>query len=84
MPFAAPVLRRHRCQTNAERLDPFNGLMLTPTYDRLSDRGFITFGPQSQLVVSMHLRREDKKFMPVGASEIWNSGRCAGRGSNGP
>lgn len=49
----------HRCQTNEERLDPFNGLMLTPTFDRLFDRGFITFGPQSQLLVSKQLPPED-------------------------
>ena len=26
-----------------ERVDPCNGYMLTPTYDRLFDQGFITF-----------------------------------------
>lgn len=49
----------HRCQTNEERLDPFNGLMLTPTFDRLFDRGFISFGPQSQLLVSPQLPTDD-------------------------
>lgn len=49
----------HRCQTNEERLDPFNGLMLTPTYDRLFDRGFITFGSGSELIISHDLPRED-------------------------
>jgi len=49
----------HRCQTNDERLDPFNGLMLTPTYDRLFDRGFISFSPESRLIVSPELARED-------------------------
>jgi putative restriction endonuclease len=49
----------HRCSTNEERLDPFNGLMLTPTYDRLFDRGFITFTSDSHLVISHHLPSED-------------------------
>lgn len=49
----------HRCQTNEERLDRFNGLMLTPTYDRLFDRGFVTFDQQSQLIISQHLPRDD-------------------------
>lgn len=49
----------HRCSTNDERLDPFNGLMLTPTFDRLFDRGFISFSPESRLIVSSSLSRED-------------------------
>lgn len=32
-----------RCKTNEERLDGCNGLLLTPTVDRLFDRGFLTF-----------------------------------------
>jgi putative restriction endonuclease len=49
----------YRCHTNDERLDPFNGLMLTPTFDRLFDRGLVTFSPDSQLLVSPSLPRED-------------------------
>jgi hypothetical protein len=49
----------HRCHTNADRLDPYNGLMLTPTYDRLFDRGLVTFSPDSRLVVSPRLPAED-------------------------
>jgi hypothetical protein len=49
----------HRCHTNGERLDPFNGLLLTPTYDRLFDRGFVTFSPDNRLVISSRLPVED-------------------------
>jgi hypothetical protein len=49
----------HRCSTNEARLDPFNGLMLTPTYDRLFDRGYISFTPESRLIISNELPRED-------------------------
>lgn len=49
----------HRCHTNEERLDPFNGLMLTPTFDRLFDRGLISFSSESRLLTSSHLRRDD-------------------------
>ncbi|HET8614858.1 MAG TPA: HNH endonuclease [Actinomycetales bacterium] len=48
-----------RCHTNGERLDPFNGLMLTPTFDRLFDRGLVTFSSDSRLVVSPSLPRDD-------------------------
>jgi len=49
----------HRCSTNEARLDPFNGLMLTPTYDRLFDRGLISFNPESRLMISKQLPRDD-------------------------
>ena len=38
--------------SNEERLDPKNGLMLTPTYDFLFDKGFISFGDNGVLLVS--------------------------------
>jgi hypothetical protein len=38
--------------TNEERLDPKNGFMLTPTYDKLFDRGFISFKDDRTLIVS--------------------------------
>lgn len=47
------------CRTNEERLDPFNGLMLTPTYDRLFDRGFVTFESNGRLIVSPALPKDD-------------------------
>ncbi|MCL2310549.1 MAG: HNH endonuclease [Proteobacteria bacterium] len=38
--------------SNAERLDPFNGLLLTPNLDRAFDKGFITFDEDGVLAVS--------------------------------
>lgn len=49
----------HRCRTNEERLDPFNGLLLTPTYDRLFDRGYVSFTEESRLLISPQLPEED-------------------------
>jgi hypothetical protein len=49
----------YRCNTNRERMDPFNGLMLTPTFDRLFDRGLVAFAPDSSLLVSPTLPAED-------------------------
>jgi putative restriction endonuclease len=57
--IASHIQPWHRCSTNAERLDPFNGLMLTPTYDRLFDSGFISFSPHSELLISKNLAHED-------------------------
>ena len=38
-----------------ERIDPYNGYMLTPTYDRLFDQGFITFTNDRRVRVSNFL-----------------------------
>ncbi len=57
--IASHIQPWHRCHTNAERLDPFNGLMLTPTYDRLFDRGLVTFTPDSKLLISPRLPVDD-------------------------
>lgn len=37
---------------NTEKLDPYNGLPLTPTYDKLLDRGFISFDEENKLKIS--------------------------------
>ena len=41
--------------TNFERLDHYNGLALTPTFDRLFDQGFITFKSNGKVEISDHI-----------------------------
>lgn len=43
------------CESAAERLDGANGLMLTPTIDRLFDRGFISFKDDGAPIFSSRL-----------------------------
>lgn len=55
-----PVLRAShikpwRVSTNAERLDPFNGLLLTANIDILFDRGLISFSDDGNLLRSRTL-----------------------------
>lgn len=40
------------CDDNFERLDGFNGLALTPTYDKLFDLGYISFSNFGELLIS--------------------------------
>ena len=35
-----------------ERIDPYNGYILSPLYDRLFDRGFITFTKEKHIILS--------------------------------
>ena len=50
--IASHIRPWHRCPENDQRLDPFNGLMLTPTFDRMFDRGLLTFEDNGDVHVS--------------------------------
>lgn len=49
--------------TDAERLDPFNGLLLAVRYDALFDKGLIAFGENGRLLVSSLLAADVRKFV---------------------
>lgn len=38
--------------TDTEKIDPYNGYMLSPLYDKLFDRGFITFTEKKHMILS--------------------------------
>lgn len=58
--------------TDKEKLDPKNGYMLTPLYDKLFDKGFITFTEDKHMKLSnwispkncQRLNLVDDKFLP--------------------
>jgi putative restriction endonuclease len=54
-----------RDSNNEERLDPENGLLLTPSIDHLFDRGFISFESDGRLVVSGVVHKESLRKMGV-------------------
>lgn len=41
--------------TNEERLSHYNGLIFTPTYDKLFDQGFISFDENGQVLISPYI-----------------------------
>jgi len=68
--------------SDSEKIDPKNGFMLTPTYDFLFDRGFITFTDDKKMLVSPWLSKmtcsklnisDDKKYnlLPVEGRESY-------------
>lgn len=46
-----------------EKIDPKNGLILSPLYDKLFDRGFITFTPDRRVKISDWLSPYDKRHI---------------------
>ncbi|MBA3573045.1 MAG: HNH endonuclease [Pyrinomonadaceae bacterium] len=63
------------CASNSERLDGYNGLMLTPTVDHLFDRGFISFENGGQLLVSPVVHRQSLVRMGFEHLASMNVGR---------
>lgn len=47
------------CETDGERLDVFNGLLLAPHLDAAFDRGFVTVADDGEVVVSERLTADD-------------------------
>ncbi len=54
-----------RCATDRERLDVFNGLLLSPQLDALFDRGLITFDDTGEMLVSRALRPVHRALLQV-------------------
>jgi putative restriction endonuclease len=50
--LVASHIKPWRVATNKERTDPFNGLLLLTQYDKLFDRGLITFDQQGSIQIS--------------------------------
>lgn len=51
----ASHIKSWKDSNNPERLDPHNGLLLTPNYDALFDAGFISFADDGRILLSEEL-----------------------------
>lgn len=51
--------------TDAEKLDPKNGFMLSPLYDKLFDRGFMTFSEERKILLSNWLSPANKRRLGI-------------------
>ena len=56
------------CETNHERLDGNNGLLLTPTFDALFDAGYISFADDGGLLVGNAIADDQLKAIGLGNS----------------
>ena len=58
------------CDTDAERLDIFNGLLLAPHLDAAFDAGFITIGQEGTVLVSNTLPPDARRLLRLDRSLI--------------
>ncbi|WP_051543120.1 HNH endonuclease [Thiothrix lacustris] len=59
----ASHIKPWRFSNNYERLDGFNGLMLTPNLDKLFDRGYLTFRNNGAVQYSSLINEENYKML---------------------
>ena len=51
------------CESDAERLDVFNGILLAPHLDAAFDRGFISIAEDGTVIISSELADEDRELL---------------------
>jgi hypothetical protein len=66
---------------NEERLNPYNGLLLSPLYDKLFDKsiGLITFTLKKEVLISKKLSNENRRRLRINHKEIINNLPIDGR-----
>ncbi len=61
--LVASHIKPWRSSSDNERLDPFNGLLLTPNLDKLFDKGYISFDDIGKILISNEL--SDYKILAI-------------------
>ncbi|MFC1764862.1 HNH endonuclease [Planctomycetota bacterium] len=64
----ASHIKPWRYSNNQERLDVYNGLLLTPNLDLLFDRGFISFKENGKIIISKEIKNENMMILGVNAN----------------
>jgi len=63
--LVASHIKPWRYSENSERIDPFNGLLLLPNFDKLFDKGYITVQLDGKVLISKHLPKENIILMKL-------------------
>lgn len=75
--FIAVLVASHikpwRDSTNVERLDPFNGLLLTPNLDQAFDQGYISFEDNGEVIISSRLSTSTKRALGLASDFMLRS-----------
>ena len=71
--IASHIKAWSECDTNAERLDGYNGLLMSPNADRLFDKGFISFTDDGDVLISSRI--DGGLLVKLGIKELVNVGQ---------
>lgn len=61
----AAHIKPWRCATNVERLSQHKGLLLLPQYDKVFDRGYISFEDGGEIVLSAALVKDELGLLGI-------------------
>ncbi|HEX7999582.1 MAG TPA: HNH endonuclease [Pyrinomonadaceae bacterium] len=64
----ASHIKPWRDSNNRERLDPYNGLLLSPNYDAVFDKGYINFTDNGRIQVSSQISGEQLRMLDISLS----------------
>ena len=64
----ASHIRPWRFSNNQQRLDVFNGLLLTPNLDKLFDKGYISFDNKGRVILSSFLPKSEFSLLGINTS----------------
>ena len=70
------------CSDNHQRLDGYNGLALTPTYDVLFDKGLISFTNDGSLLISSLLSNEVRNSLNLSQGKVYDIANSTGERNN--
>ena len=65
----ASHIKPWRKSTNRERLDRYNGLLLLPNYDKLFDKGLISFEDNGKIIISPLIKEEEYKVLGISPND---------------
>ena len=69
--LVASHIKPWKVSSDMERLDPYNGLLLIPNYDKLFDKGYISFNPISfKMEIAKSLSSEDLSILNIKKNSI--------------
>lgn len=64
----ASHIKPWRVSNNQQRLDVYNGLLLLPNFDKLFDKGYISFADSGKIVFSRYFPHEDRILLGINDS----------------
>lgn len=76
---ASHIMPWAKCETNDQRLDGYNGLSLTPTYDVLFDSGLISFNNDGSLLISDRLSKDVVSSLNLTKGKVYNIENKSGK-----
>ncbi|MBI6087291.1 HNH endonuclease [Clostridium perfringens] len=75
---ASHIIPWSQCRNNHERLDGYNGLTLTPSYDVLFDKGLISFNNDGSLIISSKLNQQIITSLNLIDGQVYNINNSTG------